>query len=99
MPLLRVDLQEGFDDDVVAARLDEGEEQRKEGVTTMEQVGYAGSIEFHVGPGPARLHVSVPTRALSNTIDLDVSGDLYVGVAVPDNAIEFHISSEPLGYL
>lgn len=97
--MLRVDLQEGFDDDVVAARLDEGEEQRKEGVTTIEQVGYAGSMEFHVEPGPARLHVSVPTKALSNTIDVEVSGDLYVGVTLPDNVIEFRISSEPLGYL
>ena len=99
MPLLRVDMQDGFDNDVVTVRLDNGEEQRRDGVTTKEQVGYAGSIEFQVEPAPVRLHVAILTKGLSDTTDLEVSGDLYVGVAVSGDRMIFQISAEPLGYL
>jgi hypothetical protein len=99
MPSLRVDLQEGFQDDVVTVRLDGGAERRKEAVTTNEMVGYAGSFEFEVEPGRVRLDLSVQTRVLSKTIDLDVTGDLYVGVTVSAKDIAFRASSEPMGYL
>jgi hypothetical protein len=99
MSVLRVDLQDGFQEDIVVIQVNDGDELKKESVTTMPQVGYAGSIEMMVEPGPVRLRVSVPTRDLSDTTTVDVSEDLYVGVSIEDAGLAYRVSSEPMGYL
>jgi hypothetical protein len=99
MALLRIDLQDGFEDDTVVVRTADGEEQRREHVTTVVQVGYAGSIDMIVQPGPVRLEVSVPSRRLSESITLEVSGDLYLGLSIAGPQITHRLSEEPMGYL
>lgn len=94
-----MDLQEGFQEDTVVVQVNDGAEQRKEDVTTMPQVGYAGSIEMNVEPGPARLRVSVPSQGISDTKSFDVSGDLYVGVSIEGARLTYRVTSEPMGYL
>jgi hypothetical protein len=94
-----VDLQEGFQEDTVVVQVNDGAEQKKEGVTTMPQVGYAGSIEMNVESGPVRLRVSVPSRGISGTKSVDVSKDLYVGISIDGARLTYRVTSEPMGYL
>ena len=99
MATLRVDMQDGFEDDVVVVRAQE-QERRKESVTTMPQISFAGSIELEVEPGPIRLEISVPTRGLSTSQVVEVPATaLHVGVSIDDGRISQRLSPEPFGYL
>lgn len=99
MATLRVDMQDGFRDDVVVVRAQEGE-QRKEHVTTRPQISYAGSVELEVDPGRVRLEISVPTRNLSTSQVVEVPEQaLYIGVSIDDGELTYRVSLEPFGYL
>jgi len=96
---LRVDMQDGFQDDEVVVRARD-QEGRKEHVTTMPQISYAGSIELEVEPGPVRLEISVPSRNLSASQVVEVpQAALHVGVSVDEGRISQRLSPEPFGYL
>lgn len=99
MATLRVDLQDGFHDDLVVVRA-QHQEQRKEHVTTMLQISYAGSLELEVEPGPVRLEISVPTRGLFSAPVVEVPPQaLHVGVSIDDGRLAHRVSTEPFGYL
>lgn len=99
MPVLRVDLQEGFDGDEVIVRVD-GHEVRRDGVTTAEAVGYAGSVEVEVDDGTtANVAVDVPTRGLGARTAAAVAGDVYVGASIAGGDLALVVSAEPMGYL
>lgn len=99
MATLRVDMQDGFQDDVVVVRAKD-QEGRKEHVTTMPQISYAGSIELEVEPGPVRLEISVPTRNLSTSQVVEVPATaLHVGISVDEGRLTQRLSPEPFAYL
>jgi len=96
---LRVDMQDGFQDDEVVVRARD-REGRKEHVTTMPQISYAGSIELEVQPGPVRLEISVPSRNLSASQVVEVpQAALHVGISIDDGHLTQRLSPEPFAYL
>ncbi len=99
MPLLHVDLQEGFSDDTVVVSVNGGEILRKSGVSTRLQIGFAASAEAEVAGDAAELSVTLPQKALSKSAMIPLSGPTYVGVSVRGEGIVFGVSPEPFGYL
>ena len=100
MPLVRVDLQEGFVDDRVTIRFDGAPVFERDHVSTMTQVGVAVIGEERELPqGPVEVIVDVPSRSLSGRLALTLDADTYVGVSVENGRISFRQSDQSFGYL
>jgi hypothetical protein len=101
MVLLHVALQEGFEDDTVVIRVNGEEVFHKPNVKTRLQIGYADSIEVNVQEGPVNVEVALPLRDLTESVVLQVSAPVYLGVSVTrDGRIMYtEPRSEPFGYL
>jgi hypothetical protein len=83
----------------VVLRVNGVEAFHKESVNTRIQIGYADSIELHIEEGPVEIEVSLPLMDLSETIVLQVSAPVYVGISTGNNEIDYQVSDEPFGYL
>lgn len=94
---LQIDLQEGFANDRVAITVN-GQVVFDEVVTTNLMHGLAATVEAEVPRGQTRVEVQIAARNLAETIPLDVSGTVYLGIAVRDGAIEHRISDQPFPY-
>jgi len=99
MALLHIALQEGFTGDIVIVRVNNEEVFRKESVKTRLQIGYADSFEVTIEEGYVNVEVVLPLKNLSETIVLQVSTSLYIGVSIHEGKIVYRISHEPFGYL
>lgn len=101
MALLCIDLQEGFSGDTVVVLVNGIEVFRKTDVKTKYQIGWTYiSEKVDVEEGPVNVEISVPLRNLSESIILQVSNHLYLGISVTqDGRISCRISKEPFGYL
>ena len=98
MASLVIDLQDGFSDDTVVIRVDGQEIFHKEGVNTDYSLGRADSVEIQVPEGSVNVEVTVPSRHLSDTIVLEVSTTVYLGVSILDDRIDYRISDEMFLY-
>ena len=99
MPTLKVDLQEGFSGETVVILLN-GREVYRNVAKTRTQIGLADSRSFDLPPQHLTLEVTIPLSGVSESLDLDLLQDAYVGVTVlSDGAISLRSSSEPFGYL
>jgi len=99
MPMLKVDLQEGFSGGGVVLRLN-GSEVYRGTPRTRTQIGLADSRSFDLPPQHLTLEVAIPLSGASASIELDLFQDLYVGVTLsPDGGLSLRTSSEPFGYL
>lgn len=99
MALLVVDLQEGFADDLVLIRVNGLEVFHKEGVKTKLLLGYADSFKIQVPEGSVNVEVILPSKNLSETILLQVTKEVYLGLSIHNGRIDYRISNEPFGYL
>ncbi len=81
MPLLRVDLQDGFEGDEVVVRLDGAPVFHGEAVRTRMQVGVAEIVETPVDAGRHRLEIHLPQRDLAIEREIEVEGATHVGVS------------------
>jgi len=99
MPLLDIALQEGFENDLVAIRLNDKEVFSKPQVSTQRQIGFADSYETDVDGGAIKVTLELPQRPLSASRVLQVTGPTYVGVSVTAEGLQFDLSQEPFGYL
>ena len=98
MPLLHVDLQEGFVGDSVRITVNGQEEFRKDGVRTRTQIGRADAFTVTLPEGPAQIEVSA--RGITRRIAVSISADLYVGVSItPDGTIVDKQSNHAFGYV
>jgi S-adenosylmethionine hydrolase len=96
---LVIDLQEGFKEDTVVIRVNGREIFNKEDVSTDYSLGRADSVETQVLRGSSvRLEVAVPSQQLSESLALEVSKDVYLGVSVRDGKIDHQLSDEPFKY-
>jgi len=96
---LKVDLQEGFSGETVVILLN-GREVYRNVAKTRTQIGLADSRSFDLPPQHLTLEVTIPLSGVSESLDLDLLQDAYVGVTVlSDGAISLRSSSEPFGYL
>ncbi|MCC6341020.1 MAG: hypothetical protein IT166_02410 [Bryobacterales bacterium] len=99
MPVLKVDLQEGFSGETVVLLLN-GSEVYRGTPKTRTQIGFADTRSFDLPSPQATLEVSTPRSGASISTVLDLSRDLYAGVSLaPDGSIVIHPSSEPFGYV
>jgi hypothetical protein len=100
MPLIRIDLQDGFAHDRVTVRingtpvLDEGDATTRTQLS-LAKIGQAREVE----PGPARIEVEVPSRNLRGEETLMVQADTYIGVSVLGDRLTFRASNERYGYV
>jgi sulfur carrier protein ThiS len=99
MTLLHIALQEGFWGDTVIVRVNGEQVFREKDVKTRLQIGLADSVELDVAEGPTQVEVLLPSKNLSDSVQLDVSAPTYVGVSIVDGKITFRISDMPFGYL
>jgi hypothetical protein len=96
-PSIRVDLREGFEDDEVVIHVGEEEVYRKQGVTTMTQIGRADGIDAPVAEGPLTVRVELPKRGLAESISLPESG-LHLGISIEDGELMLEVSPTPFRY-
>jgi hypothetical protein len=100
MALLHIALQDGFMDDTVVISVNGKEVFRMAGVKTRFQIGYADSFELKGQEGSVNVEIALPLRRLSESILLQVSTPVYLGVSVtPEGGLSYRISHEPFGYL
>lgn len=85
--LINVALQDGFDGDTVALRVDGSEVYRSDRVTTRTQISHADDMQLDVPDGPFALEVDVPTQALRETIRLDPHTQPNVGLSLLDGRL------------
>ena len=98
MPLLHVDLQEGFLGEPVVATVNERELFRKDGVRTRTQIGLADSFEIVLPPGP--VEIALTARGTTHDISTSLSSDLYIGVSItPEGRFVHKQSSQAFGYV
>ncbi|MBV8545988.1 MAG: hypothetical protein JO093_11655 [Acidobacteria bacterium] len=98
MATLRVDFQDGFQDDEVVVSVDRVERVRRAGLTTKRVIGLAGHETIDVEPGKHTVLVSVPTRGFDTHIDVNVEDAAYVGVSIMAGGIAVIARGEPFGY-
>jgi hypothetical protein len=94
MASLVIDFQDGFSDDTVVVQVDGQVIFHKKGVNTDYSLGRADSVEIQVHEGSVNVDVTVPSRHLSDTVALEVSTKIYLGVSIIDDRISFRVSDE-----
>ena len=100
MAVLRIDLQEGFDNDTVVLRADGAEVWRKDKVKTRLPVGVAESFEVRTARDRATIEVQVPARRLTASVEIDVIQYPYLGVSIERGSkLILHPSRELFRYM
>lgn len=101
MTFVHIDLQEGFEDDAVVIRVNSKEVFRKLNVKTRLQIGFADYVEANVPEGLVNVEIALPLRNLSESIMLQLTVPVYIGVSVTRDGKIVHTEprTEPFGYL
>jgi len=100
MQTLHLELQEGFEDDRVVARLNGVEILNLDHVTTRMQTGFAAAGTTQAPEGQAVLEVSLPASGQQASTEINLIQTLWVGINVgAGKAIQFRISQAPFGYV
>jgi hypothetical protein len=98
MPLIHVDLQEGFEGDPIVIAVNGREAFNKPAVRTRTQIGLADSVELTLPPGDANIEVTA--RGNTTRFTVPAPDDVYVGISIADNGQIVHRTSrEAFGYL
>jgi hypothetical protein len=98
MVSLVIDLQDGFADDTVVICVDGQEVYHEQDVNTDYSLGRADSVEIRVSQGSVSVEIAVRSRHLSDTLALEVSKTVYLGVSILDDKIDYRISDEMFRY-
>lgn len=99
MTTLHIDLQTGFQNDVVEVHIDDEVVVRETDVTTSLLEGVAEDFEVEVEENTHRVTVSLPDRGLASSTTIQGEQVVYLGVSVEDGGLVFRHSDEPFGYL
>jgi hypothetical protein len=99
MPVLHIDLQEGFDQDAVTILVNDQPVFHKDLVSTRMQIGLADRAQTEISPGAATVNISLPEKRLSASIPVRIDGETYLGVSVEENSITHRISTSPFQYM
>jgi hypothetical protein len=98
MATLRVDFQDGFQDDEVVVSVDGRERARRGGLTTKRVIGLAGHEIIDVESGKRTVVVSVPSRGFETQIHVTVDYAAYLGVSIMAGGIAVIARDQPFGY-
>ena len=82
--LIHLALQDGFDGDEVAIRVDGEEAYRGEGVTTRTQISHAADMQLEVPDHQFTLEVDVPSRDVQESVQVDPHANPNVTVSLRD---------------
>jgi hypothetical protein len=99
MPTVTVDLQEGFEDDVVEVWLGGEHRWREEAVTTNLAIALAASVPLEAEAGESELRVAVTSRGVEATQRLAVEQDVTVAVNLADGSVRLEPLAERPYYL
>jgi len=100
MPVIRIDLQEGFTGDTVTVRINGKEIFHEAGVKTRLQSGFARIIPVESANEAAAIEIRLAERRLAGRMDIDAPGAVCVGVSVePDGEFSHKVSTQPFGYV
>lgn len=100
MPILNVNLQEGFVNDTVVVRVNGQEVFNKTSVKTKLQIGLANVFQVDVPEGLLDIEIALPLKNVSESLALEVSSPVHLGLSVNhEGRITHRISQEPFGYL
>jgi hypothetical protein len=99
MVLLKIDLQDGFEGDLVVVRVNDKEIFRKEGIKTRLMLGYADSMETDAPLGQGRVEIALPQKNIRETISLNITAPVYLGLSVSNGKIVQRISQTIFAYL
>jgi hypothetical protein len=97
--LLKIDLQDGFEGDIVIIEINSKELYHNEGVKTELTLGYADSIEADVPEGQCTVEVNLPKKGISVSIHLEIMAPVYLGLSVLDGKIVYRLSNTFFAYL
>ncbi len=95
---LKIDLQSGFLDDTVVLKANNQEIFHKKGISTDYAIGRTDSIEIQVPKSLITIKITVPSRQLSDSVVLEISGRFYLGISILDDKIKFKTSNEMFLY-
>jgi hypothetical protein len=100
MIALRIDLQDGFKDDVVVLFSGDEELLRLEAVTSRYQIGLARSETIDLPDSLVTLEINVPTRRIAMELKLDTAETGYLAVSIDETgALACRASCEPFYYM
>ena len=95
---LHLDLQEGFSGEEVGIAID-GEERLRREVRTRRVLSLASHDTFDVQDGPHVVVVSIPERGIEKRIEVEVKGDVYVGLGLRDEGdLRVRVQDTRFGY-
>jgi hypothetical protein len=80
-------LMDGFDNDEVVLRVEGLEAYRGEGVSTRTQISLAADVQLDVPDRPFELEVYVPTRGVSETLQVDPHAHPNVAISLRDGEL------------
>ena len=95
---MQLDLQEGFNNDVVEIYVNGAKVLEKEGVTTKRMLGLASSSEIDVPDGALDIEIKVPTKNLSKTFSVDSSDIPNLGISIHNGELKIITSKKRFGY-
>jgi hypothetical protein len=96
MPVLHIDLREGFKQDDVIVYLGDREVARRSGVSTDLTISHAASIEVQAPEGRSALRIEVPKQHVSSSTMVDPEETPFVAIFLRDRQISFHKLKEAM---
>ena len=99
MPVLHIDLREGFKQDDVILYLGDREAVRRSDVSTYLTISHAASLEVQAPAGSSTLRIEVPKQHVSSSTDVDPAETPFVAIFLRDRQISFHKLKEAMPML
>jgi hypothetical protein len=99
VPVLHIDLREGFKQDDIIVYLGEREAVRRSDVSTDLTISHAASLEVQAPAGASTLRIEVPKQHLSSSTVVDPAETPFVAIFLRDRQVSFHKLKEPMPML
>lgn len=99
MPVLTVDLQEGFADDHVTVLVDDRAVFDRRGVRTRFEIGFAARAEVELDQGAHTVRILLPDKGVAAEATVDTTSVSHVGVERTDGTVVMRSSAEPFRYM
>ncbi len=99
MPMLTIDLQEGFFGDEVVIRINGLQVYQRDHVATNYAISRADSVQQELAAGQAVVQIELPLKGISQEIPLVISGPRFLALSISNNRVVHSLSDEPFRYL
>lgn len=99
MPVLTVDLQEGFVDDHVTVLVDDRAVFDRRGVRTRYEIGFAARAEIELDRGAHKVCILLPDKGEVAETTVDTQSVSHVGVERAEGQVIMRPSAEPFRYM